>query len=118
MSYECKLIDQPVQPAVSIRTRSPVQELPQVVGKAFGALAQYLGELGEQPAGPPFVAYHNMDMQDLDIEIGFPVSKRLSGSHDIEASEIPGGRAATCVHAGPYDEIQRAYNALSAGRAT
>jgi effector-binding domain-containing protein len=91
-----------------------VQELPQVMGKAFGALAQYLGELGEQPAGPPFVAYHNMDMQDLDLEIGFPVSKRLSGRDDIGASEIPGGRAATCVHAGPYDEIKGAYTALGA----
>lgn len=113
MSYECNVIDQPVQPALSIRTRAPVQELPQVMGNAYGAMAQYLGELGEQPAGPPFAAYHNMDMQDLDIEIGFPVSRRLSGRDDIGASEMPGGKAATCLHAGPYDEIGPAYNALS-----
>jgi len=113
VSYECNVVDQGVQPALSIRTRAPVQELPQVMGKAFGAIAQYLRELGEQPAGPPYAAYYNMDMQDLDVEIGFPVSRMLSGRDDIGASEILGGKAATCVYVGPYGEIGPAYQALS-----
>ncbi len=113
MSYECKVREQPTQPALTIRTRAAVQDLPQVLGKAFGAIAQYLGELGGQSAGPPFAAYHNMDMQDLDIEIGFPVPGKLPGRDDIKVSEIPGGRAATCLYVGPYSDIGPAYNALS-----
>lgn len=113
MPYECKVAEQPTQLTLSIRTRAAVQDLPQVLGKAFGAIAQYLGELGRQPAGPPFVAYHNMDMQDLDVEIGFPVPGKLPGRDDIKASEIPGGRAATCLYVGPYSDIGPAYNALS-----
>jgi len=54
-----------------------------------------------------------MDMQDLDVEIGFPVSKSLPSKHDIKASEIPGGQVATCLHTGPYSKIEPAYNALS-----
>lgn len=113
MSYKCKVKEQPTQATLAIRTRVSVQDLPQVLGKAYGAIAQYLGELGEQPAGPPFVAYYNMDMQALDVEIGFPVSRKLSGKGDIQASEIPGGKVATCLCTGPYSDVKPAYNALS-----
>jgi effector-binding domain-containing protein len=113
MSYKCEIKEQSTQPALSIRTRTSVEHLPQVFGDAFGAIAQYLGELGEQPAGPPFAAYYNMDMQDLDVEIGVLVTKSLPGKDDIKAGEIPGGQVATCLHTGPYSEIEPAYNALS-----
>ena len=52
-------------------------------------------------------------MQNLDIEFGFPVGRRLAGKSDIQASEIPGGKVATCLYTGPYSEIEPAYNALS-----
>ena len=113
MSYECEVKEQSAQLTLSVRTRTPVQGLPQVLGRVYGTVAQHLGELGEQPAGPPFVAYYNMDMQDLDVEIGFPVSRQLPGKGEIESGQIPGGRAATCMYTGPYSEIKLAYSALS-----
>ena len=113
MTYQCELKEQPAQPALSIRTRAAVQDLPQVFGKAYGAIMQYLGELGEQPAGMPFAAYYNMDMQNLDIEIGFPVSRQLPDKDGIQASQLPGGKWATVLHIGPYDQVTPAYNALS-----
>lgn len=112
MSCKCEVKEQSTQLTLSIRTRTPVQGLPQVLGKAYGAIAQYLGELGEQPTGPPFAAYYNMDMENLDVEIGFPVSRRFSGKDDIAAGEIPAGKVATCLYTGPYSEIEPAYNAL------
>ena len=113
MSYICEAKEQSAITTLSVRTRSRVEDLPKVLGETFCTIAQYLGELGEQPAGPPFTAYYNMDMQDLDIEIGFPVSKKLSDKDNIKASEIPPGRVATCLHTGPYSEIGPAYNAIS-----
>ena len=114
MEYNCELKEQPAQPTLSIRTRTVVENLPQAIGKAFGDVAQYImGELREQFAGPPFTAYYNMDMQDLDVEMGFPVQKKLSGKGDIQSSEIPAGKMATLLYTGPYNEIEPAYNALS-----
>ena len=113
MSYKCEIKELSLKPALSIRARTPVQELPQVLERAYGAIAQYLGELGEQPAGPPYAAYYNMDMQNLDVEIGFPVSYKLSGKGDIQPSEIPRGKAAACLYTGPYSEIEPVYHALS-----
>jgi effector-binding domain-containing protein len=113
MSYNCEVKEQPAQAVLSIRTRTSVRDLPQAMGQAFGTIYQYLGEMGEEPAGPPFAAYYNMDMEDLDVEIGFPIFKAVPGQGDVKVSEIPAGRFATCLYVGPYGEIEHAYNALS-----
>jgi len=113
MSYQCNVKEQSCQPTLAIRTRTSVEDLSQVLGQAYGSVAQYVGEQGGQFAGPPYVAYYNDDMEDLDIEIGFPVARELPGRGEIQAGEIPGGRAAICIHVGPYGKIDRAYEALS-----
>lgn len=113
MSYTCELIDRPAQPTLSIRTHTAVQNLPATLGPAWGTIAQHLSQLGHAPTGAPFVAYYNMDMENLDIEIGFPVAKKLAGQGNIQASEIPAGKAGTCLYTGPYDKMVPAYEALT-----
>jgi effector-binding domain-containing protein len=113
MSHQCKLKDQSTQKALSIRTRTAVEKLSQVFGEGYGRIAHYLGELGEHPIGPPFAAYYNMDMADLDVELGFPVARELPGRGEIKAAEIPGGQVASCLYTGPYEGIETAYNALT-----
>ncbi|MBN1874956.1 MAG: GyrI-like domain-containing protein [Anaerolineae bacterium] len=113
MSYQCKIEEKMSQPIVSIRTRTPVQELPRVIGEAYGTLMQYLGSSGKFPVGPAFAAYYNMDMQDLDVEMGFPVAESLPGKNTIVAGEMAAGKYASCVHVGPYDSVGPAYTALT-----
>jgi effector-binding domain-containing protein len=113
LTSDCVLQTHSALPVLTIRSHTPVGELPHVMGKAYGALAQYLGQLGEQPAGPPFVAYYNQDMQDLVIEIGFPLAKAAVGKNEIKAGEIPAGQWATCTYTGPYAGIRSAYDALA-----
>lgn len=113
MSHVCEAIEQPDQPLLAIRNRAAVQDLPQVMGRSFGAVGQYLGELGEAPAGPPVVAYYNMDMQDLDLEIGFPTARSLPAKGEIQSSKIPAGKFAVCLYTGPYEEMASAYEALN-----
>ena len=112
MQYKIELQEQPAQPVLSVRARAAVGDLPQVLGNAYGAIMLYLGELGIHPSGAPFVAYYNMDMQNLDIEIGFPVPGICPGKNEIKASEIPAGKQVSCIHKGPYSQIEPAYNAL------
>jgi effector-binding domain-containing protein len=113
MTYHCEAVDQSAQPVLSIRARTTVSALPELIGKSYGAIAQYLAELGQQPAGAPFAAYHNMDMDDLDVEMGFPVSKELPGREDIQSSTIPEGKNAICLYTGPYNDMGSAYQALT-----
>lgn len=112
MNYKCELTQQLAQPVLSIRTRAAVEKLPQVLGSAYGSIMQYLSETGEHPGGAPFVAYFNMDMSDLDMEVGFPVAKALPGRGEIKPSEIPSGLYASCLHTGSYRQIEAAYTAL------
>jgi len=113
MSYQCELREQPAQPTLTIRTRTSVQNLPQLFGKSYGAIAQHLAQLGQYPAGAPFAAYYNMDMQSLDVELGFPVPKELPGKDDIKPGRISGGKFAVVLHTGPYSEVALAYDALT-----
>lgn len=112
MSYQCELIDLTAQPVLSVRARGAVKDLPAIMGRSYGVLGAYLGRMGQQPAGAPFVAYYNQDMQNLDLEIGFPVAQALPGQGEIQAGEIPGGKAVRCMHVGPYEKIKPAYEAL------
>ncbi len=112
MEYKCELVEQSAQPTLSVRVRTAAGDLPQVLGNAYVSIMRYLGEIGEHPSGAPFAAYYNMDMQYLDMEIGFPVSRALPGKNEIKQSEIPAGKHAVCLHIGPYSRIQPAYGAL------
>lgn len=72
MDYNFELSEKPAQHTLSIRTRTRLADLPQVIGEAYGAIIEYLNEIKEAPAGAPFTAYYNLDMEDLDVEMGFP----------------------------------------------
>lgn len=114
MSIHVELEQQPAQPAVAICVHAAAQDLPRIFGESYGALMQYLGQLGEQPAGLPYAAYYNLNMQDLQIEIGFPVARPLPGEGPIQASMLPGGLWAKVLAAGPYDQLAATYAALTA----
>lgn len=97
---------------LTVRVSVPVGELPLLMGRAFGEIAALMQRKGIPFAGMPFALYHNMDMNALDVEIGFPVAGAVAGEGKIQASTIPGGRVAWAVHVGPYETIEETYDAL------
>jgi effector-binding domain-containing protein len=112
-SYECVLKEEQAQPALCVRARTSVKDFPLLLGRIYGDIAGYLSELGEYPSGPPFVAYYNMDMEALDVDVGMPVARELSPRGEIRLEELPQGKYASCIHKGPYAEIPAAYESLS-----
>jgi effector-binding domain-containing protein len=114
MTYLCEINTQPAQPTLSIRTRAAVQDLPAAMGRCFGAIVTYVMSLGQQPVGPAYAGYFNMDMADLDVEIGFGLASPLPGQGDIAATWLPAGEVASTIYEGPYDDIGPAYAALTA----
>ena len=52
-------------------------------------------------------------MNDLDVEIGFPVSKQFDDRGNIKASQLPIGKVAACIHLGPYENMKSTYDALN-----
>jgi effector-binding domain-containing protein len=112
MRFKFELSEQKAQPVLSIRARTAVENLPKVIGESYGKIMQYLAELGEQPADAPYTAYYNLDMKDLDVEMGFPVAKPLPAKGEIESGEIPQGRYVSCMYKGAYSGMEQPYNEM------
>jgi effector-binding domain-containing protein len=113
MEEQFEVTEEAAQPMLTVRTHSTVANLPSEMGRAFGAVITYINEIGEETPGPAVAGYHNMDMENLDVEMGFPVAKRLPGKGEVQPSEIPAGKRVSYMYKGPYPQMESAYNALT-----
>lgn len=113
MSYTCEAYQQTALPTLVVASQIPAEGLPAKLGEIYGKVYQYLAGLGQPPAGAPFVAYYNMDMQNLTIEAGTVVAGPLPGEGDILASALPDRMVATVTYTGPYPGMGAAYEELT-----
>jgi len=112
MGYIIEMVETQEQPTMILKTVTTISELPKILGKAFMDIVTHIIELGEQPVGPAFVGYFNMDMEHLQLEIGFPVSKPLPGKGEVQPGSIPAGKQVTCMYKGPYMGMPPAYDEI------
>lgn len=112
MNYEINVTDQGKQHTLAIRQRTNLESLPDLIGEAYMKIIGYMTELGLTPLEAPFTTYYNLDMNDLDVEMGFPVDQAYAGKEDIFAGEIPEGKYVSCMHKGPYSEMTKPYNEI------
>ena len=108
MNYQCKIIDEKVgHNVLTIKRNTTVEAMPKVLSECYSRIKGYLNGIGEIPAGAPFVAFHNDDVDNMEIEVGLTVRKGIMGNKkDIVSREIPGGKKVSCVHIGPYGEMK------------
>jgi len=109
-----EIVEKQDRHTAAVRFRTPLGAMADGIGAAFGESAAYLGRIGVPIAGPPFVMYYNMDMNDLDVEAGFPVAAAVPGEGRVKAGVLPGGELATTRHVGPYTTLETSYDALTA----
>lgn len=110
MALKNEVKQQQAMPAVSIRTTTSISNLPATIGQSYEAIGKHLVENGVHPCGAPFAIYYNMDINDLDVEMGFPVSSKISEKGKIKNSVIPQGKVLSFTHVGPYTNLESAYN--------
>src|ERR671920_2637432 len=90
------------QPYLGIRERL-TDGIRDFADSAFPELFGWLARHGANPAGPPFLRYHEVDPEGepLEVEAGFPVTSAPDGEGRIQASALPAGRYMTYIHVGP-----------------
>ena len=93
------------QAALVVRRRVAVSEFGKVLADIYSRVHRHIAQAGQQPAGMPFMRYFSMDGVACDIAAGMPVSEPIPGAGDIEAHVLPGGKALTALHVGPYEEV-------------
>lgn len=113
MSFVFQLIDTEKQPVLSVQTTTSLEKLSNVIGEAFGKIASYIVEAGKEPLGPAFVGYYNMDMENLQVEIGFPLHEEIEGNNEITLNYIPAGKKAVGFHKGSYSELGPFYDGMA-----
>lgn len=107
-----EIISVPEKQTLMIRTITPVTELPQLMGSLYAELATYMGAHAITFDGPPYAMYYNMDMEALDVEVGFPVPSLRELSDDagrIKNGRIPAGTVVTTIHPGSYETMEDTY---------
>ena len=112
MESKIELKNVEAKPVLSVRVVTTMENLPGLINDSYRRIADYLSELGETPADAPFAAYHRMDTQSLDIELGVPVSGNLPGKDNIKAGETASGDAVVYLHEGPYTDLKPVYQKL------
>jgi effector-binding domain-containing protein len=100
------------RPTLSKRLMTSMMQLPQVIGTTYMDICNYLARIGEAVTEAPFSAYHNMDMANLDVEIGFPLGHPVPGEGELKAGEIQAGQFATCLYKGKYSDMEPMYGEL------
>lgn len=99
-------------PAAVVRETVPVTDLPAFFGRAFGAAAAAAKSQGAEVVGEPFAFYNGAPTDVIDVSGGFRVSAAIEPAGEVVPMELPGGRAVTTVHVGPYDSIETTYKKL------
>ena len=94
---------------MAVRVTVAVEDLPKALGDGYGEIMGYLASRGVQPSGMPFAMYYNMDMHNLDVEMGLPVAEPLEGQGRIGPGTLPGGKAVVEMHVGPYEKLEETY---------
>jgi effector-binding domain-containing protein len=82
--------------------------------RAFGALGQTVAGQQGLVVGPAFARYTRPPGETVDLEVGFPVARRVDPSGDVAPGTLPGGRAVRLVHRGGYDGLGAAWAGLVA----
>jgi len=101
------------QPVLIVRRRVKRSEIAATIAEVLPHILIYAQQNGIALAGLPFTRYVEMGPGLVTMEPGMHVTSTGAASQgDIIADTLPGGPAATSVHAGPYDKLTDAYAAI------
>ena len=117
MSYSITTRQLQPQPALVMRRRVQQSEIATALSEMFPRVTQYAQQKGLTPAGAPFARYLDMGSDAMTMEAGFPVATAGETSNapsgdDVFAETLPGGLAATTMHAGHYAQLRDAHAAM------
>jgi effector-binding domain-containing protein len=98
------LIEQPERHVLSIRTTINFNDYANTAEQAYKRIMEYTARNGLLFSSGPFVCYHNTDLENLDVEMGFSVAKPISGNNDITGYTIPVQKAVSGIFLGAYED--------------
>jgi effector-binding domain-containing protein len=99
------------RPTAVVRIDATMEEFPRVLGEAFGLAARTIAGSDATITGHPFARYVSFGDR-IEAEAGFPFAGTLVPTDRVRQAMLPGGRAVTITHVGPYEEIGTAWERM------
>lgn len=97
---EPKIDQRAEQPYAGIRTQIQHNELGSgIIPQLHDEVMTWMKQQGLNPTGAPFLRYYVINMAGkMDIELGWPIDKRVSGNGRINVDALPAGRYASLIY--------------------
>ncbi len=113
MSYEVTIDHENGRHLAVHEFEARTEEMSQQMGEAFGQVMGHLQRIGADIAGPPASCYRTEG--GMRVAAGFVVAGPVEPGPGVEPFRLPDVDTATTVHAGAYDQLGDAYDALRDG---
>ncbi len=114
MEYEITTRDVPERMVVFVRGRTTPEGLSAFIGTSFDELVDQLAALGSAPNGETLVIYHEFGPAGIDAEVCVPIGPDAVTGGGLERRVVPAATVAQTLHAGPYEGLPHAYEAVAA----
>lgn len=111
MSYEVKVEQRQRTDTAEVHATCSWQTIAEVLPAIYGDVLAYLQDSGVGTTGIAFARYRPR-AEEIEVEAGFSTPSPVAASGRVTPGELPGGDCAVCLHAGPYDRVSEAYEAL------
>ncbi|WP_051023369.1 GyrI-like domain-containing protein [Nocardia pneumoniae] len=95
-----------------VHGRVAVGELREFFDMSFRTLPEVIGAQEAMIEGPAFGLYREASDGSVDIEVGFPVDRRIRLDRDVTPGRLPAGQVARIVHAGAFDGLSATWDRL------
>jgi AraC family transcriptional regulator len=125
MPYKVTTIQLSPQPVLVARRRVKRSEIAATIGNVLPHVFQHAQQYGIALSGLPFTRYLEVGPGLITMEPGMRIaanpgqsaapidpSTEAAGKEDVRVDILPGGLAATTLHAGPYEQLPDAYAAI------
>lgn len=78
----------------------------------MNSILSLIEESGALPSSGPIVCFRNMELETLDVKIGFETARSIPVKDPVQASMIPVRTVATTIDRGPYEKQDSTLEAL------
>ena len=90
---------------VSIRkTINFMKEYASFFGEAVSQIDAFLATRGALTSSPAMSCFHNMELEQLDVEVGYHLAQELPSEGDIRCYCCPSQKIVTTIDMGPYEQ--------------
>ena len=112
MRYDVVIQTVPEQIIAASRQRTTYAAVSREIGPLLAHPWAFLKERPELQMHGRNVAIYWGASTEGSIEVGVEVSARFEDQAEVFCSATPAGSVATCLHIGPYDQLNKAHEAV------